>query len=65
MHREAGGSGSVCDVGELGWRGRKGAVLVYGGISGDLHPTPPPQPRSSHPPSLQGPRKRRLTASLM
>lgn len=43
MHQEVGGSRSVCDVGELGWRGRKGAVPGYEGISGDLHP-PPPHP---------------------
>lgn len=42
MHREVGGSGSVCNVGELGWRGRKEAVLGCEGISGEPYlPTPP------------------------
>lgn len=42
MHGEVGGSGSVCNVGELGWRGGKEAVLGDEGISGEPYlPTPP------------------------
>lgn len=34
----------MCDVGELGWRGRKGVVLGYEGISVALRLPPSPVP---------------------
>lgn len=63
MHWEVGRSRSVCDVGKLGWRRRKGVVPGCEGVFGDLHP--PPIPQSPHTPSLLGPRKHSLTAPLM
>jgi len=40
MHREVGGSGRVCDVGELGWEGEKGACAW--GMRGFLATCIPP-----------------------